>query len=89
MMDEKQYDLIFMDHMMPEMDGIETTEQIRQYKDWRCKAPIVALTANAITGMRELFLGNGMNDFISKPIELDTLDNILRKWLPPEKLSYE
>ena len=87
MTDEKRYDLIFMDHMMPEMDGIETTERIRTHQDWRSEVPIVALTANAISGMKELFLSSGMNDFISKPIELDTLDRILKAWLPPEKLS--
>ena len=87
MMDEKRYDLIFMDHMMPEMDGIETTEQIRTYNDWRSEVPVVALTANAISGMKELFLSSGMTDFVSKPIELDTLNRILKTWLPPEKLS--
>ena len=86
MVSEKQYDLIFMDHMMPEMDGIETTEQIRAYKDWRSEVPIVALTANAISGMREQFLSSGMNEFISKPIELDALNKVLKAWLPPEKL---
>ncbi|MDR2523838.1 MAG: response regulator, partial [Synergistaceae bacterium] len=86
MTDEKRYDLIFMDHMMPEMDGIETTERIRTHQDWRSEVPIVALTANAISGMKELFLSSGMDDFISKPIELDTLDRILKAWLPPEKL---
>jgi len=46
----------------------------------------VALTANAISGMREVFLSNGMNDFVSKPIELDQLARILRTWLPPETI---
>ena len=87
MMDEKRYDLIFMDHMMPEMDGIEVTERIRTHEDWRADVPVVALTANAISGMKELFLSKGMNDFISKPIELDHLNKILQKWLPPEMLS--
>ncbi|MDR2179960.1 MAG: response regulator [Synergistaceae bacterium] len=87
MMDEKRYDLIFMDHMMPEMDGIEVTERIRTHEDWRADVPVVALTANAISGMKELFLSKGMSDFISKPIELDQLNKILQKWLPPEMLS--
>jgi PAS domain S-box-containing protein len=87
MMDEKRYDLIFMDHMMPEMDGIEVTERIRTHEDWRASVPVVALTANAISGMKELFLSKGMNDFISKPIELDHLNKILQKWLPLEILS--
>jgi PAS domain S-box-containing protein len=87
MMDKKRYDLIFMDHMMPEMDGIEVTERIRTHTDWRAHVPVVALTANAISGMKELFLSKGMNDFISKPIELDHLNKILQTWLPPEMLS--
>jgi PAS domain S-box-containing protein len=87
MMDAKRYDLVFMDHMMPGMDGIETTEKIRSYEDWRGEVPIVTLTANAISGMKELFLSKGMNDFISKPIELENLDRVLRAWLPPEKLT--
>ncbi|MDR1977778.1 MAG: response regulator [Synergistaceae bacterium] len=87
MMDEKKYDLIFMDHMMPEMDGIEVTGRIRAHEDWRADVPVVALTANAISGMKELFLSKGMNDFISKPIELDQLNKILQTWLPPEMLS--
>jgi CheY-like chemotaxis protein len=87
MMDAKRYDLVFMDHMMPDMDGIETTERIRAHGDWRAEVPIVALTANAISGMRELFLSKGMSDFISKPIELETLNRVLRTWLPPEKLT--
>ncbi|MDR2528045.1 MAG: response regulator [Synergistaceae bacterium] len=89
MMDEKRYDLVFMDHMMPEMDGIEATKRIRAHQDWRNQVPIVALTANAISGMKELFLSSGMNDFISKPIELDTLNKILKTWLPPEKQSID
>jgi PAS domain S-box-containing protein len=87
MMDTKRYDLIFMDHMMPEMDGIEVTQHIRTHTDWRARVPVVALTANAISGMKELFLSKGMNDFISKPIELDHLNKILQTWLPPEMLS--
>jgi signal transduction histidine kinase/CheY-like chemotaxis protein len=87
MMDAERYDLVFMDHMMPDMDGIETTEKIRAHRDWRAEVPVVTLTANAISGMKELFLSKGMNDFISKPIELETLNRVLRAWLPPEKLA--
>jgi signal transduction histidine kinase/CheY-like chemotaxis protein len=86
MISEKQYDLIFMDHMMPEMDGIEVTNRIRACSDWRARVPIIALTANAISGMMEIFLKNGMNDFISKPIELDKLHSILLTWLPQQKI---
>jgi CheY-like chemotaxis protein len=81
----KKYDVIFMDHAMPGMDGIETTECLRGMPE-TADVPIIALTANAVSGMREIFLTKGMNDFISKPIEPAKLDDILRKWLPPEKI---
>jgi CheY-like chemotaxis protein len=86
-LEKKKYDLIFMDHMMPGMDGIEASERIRANDDWRAKVPIVALTANAIVGMMDTFLSHGMNDFISKPIEIEKLNQILLKWLPSEKIS--
>lgn len=82
---KQDYDLVFMDHMMPEMDGVETTEIIRKTEgEFYQKVPIVALTANAISGTREMYLENGFNDFIAKPIELSVLDRILRTWLPKE-----
>jgi len=82
---EKQYDLIFMDHMMPEMDGLEATAHIRAIETGGYKKiPIIALTANAFSGARELFLGNGMNDFLPKPINAADLNNVLAKWLPRE-----
>ena len=70
------YDIIFMDHMMPQMDGIEATKIIRElgYKE-----PIVALTANAVAGQSEIFLGNGFDDFISKPIDIRQLNVVLNK----------
>ena len=70
------YDIIFMDHMMPKMDGIEATGQIR---DMGYTSPIVALTANAITGQAEMFLKNGFDDFISKPIDIRLLNNLLNR----------
>jgi len=70
------FDVIFMDHMMPEMDGIEATKQIR---DLGYKEPIVALTANAVSGQAEMFLQNGFDDFISKPIDIRQLNSILNK----------
>jgi PAS domain S-box-containing protein len=87
MMDAKRYDLVFMDHMMPDMDGIETTAMIRERGGWLGTVPVVALTANAISGMRDFFLSKGMNDFVSKPIELEILNRVLHTWLPPEKLT--
>jgi signal transduction histidine kinase/DNA-binding NarL/FixJ family response regulator len=85
---EKQYHLIFMDHMMPEMDGIETTARIRGVDDaWHRTVPIIALSANAVSGARELFLGSGMNDFLYKPIDAGELNRLLAKWLPPEIIT--
>jgi len=69
------------------MDGMETTQEIRKLGPQYENLPIVALTANAVAGMREMFLSNGFNDFISKPIVMQELDNILKKWLAPEKVT--
>ncbi len=81
-----KYDIVFMDHMMPEMDGIDATIEIRQLKGEYYKSlPIIALTANALVGTREMFIREGMNDFLAKPIEVNKLGQILAKWLPPEK----
>ena len=86
MVQEKHYDIIFMDHMMPEMDGIEATRNIRALEgDYYRNIPIIALTANAIIGMKEMFLSQGFNDYLSKPIEVSKLDDVLKAWLPPEK----
>jgi PAS domain S-box-containing protein len=86
----RRYDLVFMDHMMQGMDGIETTRRIRGLGDDHCKhVPIIALSANAAPGAREAFLKAGMNDFVSKPIRAAELNRILLKWLPPEKLINE
>jgi CheY-like chemotaxis protein len=79
---ENSYDFIFMDHMMPVMDGVEATAVIRSADK---HVPIIALTANAISGMREMFLKSGFNDFLSKPIETGKLGEIMGKWIPLEK----
>jgi len=72
----KKYDIIFMDHMMPDMDGIEATKLIR---DMDYTEAIVALTANAVTGQSEMFLKNGFDEFISKPIDIRQLNSVLNK----------
>jgi signal transduction histidine kinase/CheY-like chemotaxis protein len=80
------YDIIFMDHMMPEMDGIEAAEIIRTMEDGRFQnIPLIALTANAVTGMREMFLEHGFDDYLAKPSEISKLDTIIDKWLPQSK----
>ena len=85
---KSKYDLIFMDHMMPEMDGIEATKMIRNigtlYTD---SLPIIALSANAVKGMEQEFLMGGMNDFLPKPINLEMLGSILQKWLPKDMIQ--
>ena len=81
------YDFVFMDHMMPEMDGVETMHRIRQ-KPGRYfqTVPIIALTANAIGGAREMFLAEGFQDFVAKPIELSVLERVLLKYIPEQKI---
>ena len=81
------YDFIFMDHMMPEMDGVETFHRIRKkIGTYYQKVPVIALTANAIAGSRERFLAEGFNDFVEKPIELSVLERVLKRNIPMEKI---
>jgi CheY-like chemotaxis protein/HPt (histidine-containing phosphotransfer) domain-containing protein len=84
---ERDFDIVFMDHMMPEMDGIETTVRIRALGGRFTDIPIIALTANAIAGAKDMFLANGFNDFVSKPINSRELSTVLEQWLPPEKID--
>ncbi len=82
------YDFIFMDHMMPEMDGIEALHRIRRKPGTYCKTvPIIALTANAIAGMREKFMSEGFNDFVAKPVSLSVLERVLLRTIPKEKIQ--
>ncbi|MGN0132489.1 MAG: response regulator [Lachnospiraceae bacterium] len=82
---EKHYDLIFLDHMMPEMDGIETLHRMKEMKEYPCKdTPVIALTANAITGAREMYLSEGFDNFLSKPIVPEKLEQMMQKLLPQE-----
>ena len=80
-----KFDLVFMDHMMPDMDGVETTKLIRSMDGvYFHRLPIIALTANAVNGAREMFIRSGMNDFLAKPIETAALDKMLHSYLPKE-----
>ena len=80
-----RYDIIFMDHMMPGMDGMETTKRIRAMEgEYFATVPIIALTANAILGVREMYLASGFNEFLAKPIEMKKLVRALRHFLPQE-----
>ena len=78
-----KYDAIFMDHMMPEIDGVEATRIIRNEigSQYAQEIPIIALTANAIVGNEEMFLSKGFQAFIAKPIDLSRLDVVLRQWV--------
>ena len=83
---ENRYDIIFMDHMMPVMDGIEAAEIIRRDCGENGAAPaIIALTANAMEGMREQFLRHGFQDFIAKPLDRRELGQLLARWVPEER----
>ncbi|MDR3321110.1 MAG: response regulator [Synergistaceae bacterium] len=82
---ENEYDLVMMDHMMPGMDGIEAAAAIRALGGRLAELPIVAVTANAVAGMREMFLANGFDDFLPKPIEILKLRGLVEKWVPAER----
>lgn len=80
------YDCVYLDHMMPEMDGVETLHKIRQKPGAYFQSlPIIAFTANAIGGAREMFIEEGFDDFIAKPIELSVLERMLRRYIPVQK----
>ena len=83
------YDIVFLDHMMPGFDGVETLRRLREmrggiYRD----LPVIALTANTISGAREMFRSEGFTEFIPKPIERTMLERVLRKILPPRCIQY-
>jgi signal transduction histidine kinase/DNA-binding response OmpR family regulator len=82
----EKFDIIFMDHMMPEMDGVEAMHVIREKYPSYKNVPIIALTANAINEAKERLLAEGMDDFIPKPIELRLLLSKVKHWLPKEKI---
>ncbi len=90
MMDETRYDIVFMDHRMPGMDGVETLHEIQKRKRQQgeyypnAQTPIIVLTANAVSGMREQFLQDGFDDYISKPIDPVALEDMVRRYLRKE-----
>jgi signal transduction histidine kinase/DNA-binding response OmpR family regulator/HPt (histidine-containing phosphotransfer) domain-containing protein len=85
------YDIVFMDHMMPDLDGAEATKQLRSLANGAASPyatmPIIALSANAVQGMKEFFLSCGMDAFVSKPIEVAALNAALQRFLPKEKYA--
>lgn len=82
---QKHYDIIFLDHMMPGMDGVETLHHMKKMNDFPCKdTPVIVLTANAIQGAKEMYINEGFDDFLSKPIQPEKLEKMIKDWLPQE-----
>ncbi|MCR5109276.1 MAG: DUF2070 family protein [Lachnospiraceae bacterium] len=85
-----EYDVIFMDHMMPGMDGVETMKNIRQIADSHNRAPlIIALTANVLSGAKRMFIDEGFDGFIAKPIDIKEFERVMKYTLPEKFISYE
>ena len=88
MIQKEHYDVILLDHMMPEMDGIETLKAFKDMYNHKCQdTPVIALTANAIVGVREMYMQEGFADYLSKPVEGSDLEVMLRKYIPAEKIQ--
>lgn len=86
----KHYDLIFLDHMMPDLDGVETLHRMKKMEASQCQdTPVVALTANAITGAKEMYLAEGFDAFLSKPINPEKLEQMILLLLPRELLVFD
>ena len=84
---KQRFDIVFLDHMMPDMDGIETLARAKAMKESQCHGvPFIALTANAIAGAREMFLEKGFNDYLSKPINSKLLERMIQDYLPENKI---
>ncbi|SHJ07685.1 Signal transduction histidine kinase [Butyrivibrio fibrisolvens DSM 3071] len=80
-----RYDVIFLDHMMPDKDGIETLKEMKALLDTPNKdTPVICLTANAVSGMREMYINAGFDDYLTKPIDTGRLESMLLRYLPPE-----
>ncbi|WP_029231801.1 response regulator [Butyrivibrio sp. VCB2006] len=82
------YDVIFLDHMMPDKDGIETIKEMKECTDTpNLKTPIICLTANAVSGMREMYINAGFDDYLTKPIDTNRLENMLLTYLPTDLIE--
>ncbi|MCR5421579.1 MAG: response regulator [Lachnospiraceae bacterium] len=87
---ENKYDVVFMDHMMPEMDGVEAMKRIKELVKNRSEdVVIIALTANAVSGAREMFIKEGFDGFIAKPIEIVEFERVMKRVLPPSRIIYK
>ncbi len=84
------YDMIFMDHLMPDMDGVETFKRLKNIKDCiNANTPVIVLTANAVAGAKEEYLREGFADYLSKPVQGATLEEMVHRFLPKEKIEWE
>ena len=88
-MENNTYDVIMLDHMMPEMDGIQTLHNAKDRSLIAEGCAVIALTANAVVGAREMYLVEGFDDYLSKPVDVKALENALGKYLPEDKVSYK
>ncbi len=89
MVKKEHYDIIFLDHMMPDMDGIETLRHMKGFDEYPCEnTPVIALTANAIQGAREMYLNAGFDDFLSKPVQTEKLEKMMIEWLPKSLVEH-
>ena len=86
--ESKKYDVVFMDHMMPGMDGVEAMKLIRKNQGANDNSSIIAFSANAVSGVREMFMEEGFDEFIPKPIETSELERVLKKLLPSTMWQY-
>lgn len=90
LMKENHYHIVFLDHLMPDMDGVETLNQAKMLKNSKSQdAVMIVLTANAVSGAREKFLQEGFDDYLSKPISLPLLKEMILKYLPKELIMYD
>lgn len=88
MLKNETYDIVFLDHMMPKMDGIETLNEAKEKYLLGPDTVVIALTANAVVGAKDMYLAAGFNDYLSKPVEIKTLEKTLIKYIRPEDISY-
>ncbi|WP_044914367.1 ATP-binding protein [Butyrivibrio sp. WCE2006] len=86
--EKKKFDVIFMDHMMPDVDGVEAMKMIRHNAGPDDHTSIIAFTANAVSGVREMFMKEGFDEFLAKPIEISELERVLKKLLPSTMWEY-
>lgn len=86
---KQHFHVIFMDHLMPSMDGVETLAKMKTLSDNLCKnTPVIVLTANAISGAKDMYLSAGFTDYLSKPVDFIKLEAVLRKYLPQHMIVY-